>query len=53
MVTEYQAGELLSISSTDAEETAYLLDYLPRMVGAAVATIACGAVLLHIDAPWA
>lgn len=51
MVTDYQAGELLSISSTDAEETAYLLDYVPRMVGAAVATIACGAVLLHIDAP--
>lgn len=51
MVTSYQAGELLSISSTDAEETAYLLDYVPRMVGAAVATIACGAVLLHIDAP--
>ncbi len=51
IVTDYQAGELLSISSTDAEETAYLLDYVPRMVGAAVATIACGAVLLHIDAP--
>ncbi|TRW79693.1 ABC transporter ATP-binding protein [Mycolicibacterium sp. 018/SC-01/001] len=51
MVTDYQAGELLSISSTDAEETAYLLDYVPRMVGAAVATVACGAVLLHIDAP--
>ncbi|MCG7597647.1 ABC transporter ATP-binding protein [Mycobacterium sp. PSTR-4-N] len=51
MVTTYQAGELLSISSTDAEETAYLLDYVPRMVGAAVATVACGAVLLHIDAP--
>jgi putative ABC transport system ATP-binding protein len=51
IVTEHQAGELLSISSTDAEETAYLLDYVPRMVGAAVATVACGAVLLSIDAP--
>lgn len=51
IVTTYQAGELLSISSTDAEEAAYLLDYVPRMVGAAVATVACGAVLLHIDAP--
>ena len=51
IVSTYQAGELLSISSTDAEETAYLLDYIPRMVGAAVATVACGAVLLSIDAP--
>ena len=49
--TEYKAGELLSISSTDAEETAYLLDYVPRLVGAIVATIACGAVLLTIDLP--
>jgi len=38
--TEYKSGELLSISSTDADETAYLLDYVPRLVGAIVATIA-------------
>lgn len=49
--TEYKVGELLSISSTDADETAYLLDYLPRLVGAVVATVACGAVLLTIDLP--
>ncbi|MDG4666642.1 ABC transporter ATP-binding protein [Mycobacterium sp. 236(2023)] len=49
--TEYKVGELLSISSTDADETAYLLDYIPRLVGAVVATIACGAVLLTIDVP--
>ncbi|KGI68565.1 ABC transporter ATP-binding protein/permease [Mycolicibacterium rufum] len=49
--TDHQVGELLSISSADADETAYLLDYVPRMVGAAVATIACGAVLLSIDLP--
>ncbi|MGE0217356.1 MAG: ABC transporter ATP-binding protein [Mycolicibacterium sp.] len=47
--TDYKAGELLSISSTDAEETAYLLDYVPRMIGAVVATVACGAILLSID----
>lgn len=47
--TDYKSGELLSISSTDAEETAYLLDYVPRLIGAVVATIACGAVLLSID----
>ncbi|WP_319454628.1 MULTISPECIES: ABC transporter ATP-binding protein [unclassified Mycobacterium] len=47
--TDYKVGELLSISSSDAEETAWLLDYLPRIVGAIVATIACGALLLSID----
>ncbi len=47
----YKVGELLSISSTDADETAYLLDYVPRLVGAVVATIACAAVLLTIDLP--
>lgn len=49
--TDYKAGELLSISSTDADETAYLLDYVPRLVGAVVATLACGAILLTIDVP--
>lgn len=47
--TDYKVGELLSISSNDAEETAYLLDYLPRIAGAVVATFACGALLLSID----
>mgnify|MGYP000443856424 CR=1 FL=1 len=42
---------MLSISSTDADETAYILDYVPRLVGAVVATIACGAVLVSIDLP--
>lgn len=49
--TEFKVGELLSISSTDAEETSYVLDYVPRVVGAVVATVACGAVLLTIDLP--
>lgn len=49
--TDYRTGELLSISSSDADETAYLLDYVPRVVGAVVATAACGAVLLTIDLP--
>ena len=49
--TEYKVGELLSISSTDADETAYILDYVPHLVGAVVATIACGAVLLSINLP--
>lgn len=49
--TDYQVGELLSISSTDADETSYLLDYVPRVAGAVVATVACGVVLLGIDVP--
>ncbi|AQT78231.1 ABC transporter permease [Mycolicibacterium litorale] len=49
--TEFQVGELLSISSTDADETSYVLDYVPRVTGAVVATIACGVVLLSIDVP--
>jgi putative ABC transport system ATP-binding protein len=47
--TDYRVGELLSITSGDAEETAYLLDYVARLIGAVVATIACGALLLAID----
>jgi putative ABC transport system ATP-binding protein len=49
--TEYKTGELLSISSTDADETSYVLDYVPRVTGAVVGTVACGAVLLSIDIP--
>jgi putative ABC transport system ATP-binding protein len=49
--TDFQVGELLSITSNDAEETAYLLDYVPRIVGAIVATAACGVLLLSIDLP--
>lgn len=49
--TDYRVGELLSISSGDAEETGYVIDYLARIAGAIVATIACGALLLSIDLP--
>ncbi|KAA0084772.1 ABC transporter ATP-binding protein [Mycolicibacterium sp. P9-64] len=49
--TDYKVGELLSISSGDAEETGYLLDYLARITGAIVSTIACGVLLLSIDLP--
>ena len=47
--TEYKSGELLSISSSDADEASYLLDYVPRVAGAIAGTVACGAVLLSID----
>jgi putative ABC transport system ATP-binding protein len=49
--TDYKIGELLSISSVDADETSYVIDYVPRVTGAVVATIACGIVLLTIDVP--
>lgn len=49
--TEYKVGELLSISSDDADNVAYLLDYVPRIVAAVVGTIVCGAVLLSIYPP--
>jgi putative ABC transport system ATP-binding protein len=49
--THFKAGELLSISSTDADETGYVIDYLPRVAGAVVATVVCGVVLLSIDLP--
>jgi putative ABC transport system ATP-binding protein len=47
----YSAGELLSISTTDADNTSYVIDYVPRVTGAVVATVACGVVLLTIDIP--
>jgi len=49
--TDYKVGELLSISSNDSDETGWLIDYLARIAGAIVATIACGALLLSIDLP--
>ncbi|OKH70915.1 ABC transporter permease [Mycobacterium sp. SWH-M5] len=49
--TDYKVGELLSISSDDADEVSYLLDYVPRIAGAVVGTAVCGAVLLTIDLP--
>ncbi|MER7009660.1 ABC transporter ATP-binding protein [Dactylosporangium sp. NPDC000555] len=49
--TELRAGELLTVSSTDADNVSYLLDYIPRIAGAITATIACAGVLLSIDVP--
>jgi putative ABC transport system ATP-binding protein len=49
--TDYKVGELLSISSSDADDTSYLLDYIPRVAAAVVGTVVCGTVLLSIDLP--
>ncbi|MEU8383047.1 ABC transporter transmembrane domain-containing protein, partial [Streptosporangium sp. NPDC048865] len=49
--TGLRAGELLTISSNDADNTSELLDYLPRAVGALVAAAVCAVTLLLIDLP--
>jgi putative ABC transport system ATP-binding protein len=49
--TPLRSGELLSIASTDADNTSYLLDYVPRIAGAVTAIVVCAAVLLAIDVP--
>jgi putative ABC transport system ATP-binding protein len=49
--TELRAGDLLTVSTADADNTSYLLDYVPRIVGAVVATGISAAVLLLISVP--
>ncbi|MHA3022901.1 ABC transporter ATP-binding protein [Mycobacterium sp. BMJ-28] len=49
--TSQRTGELLSIASTDADNTSYLLDYIPRIAGAITAIVVCATVLLTIDIP--
>ncbi|GAA3217713.1 ABC transporter transmembrane domain-containing protein [Dactylosporangium siamense] len=47
--TDLRAGELLTVSSTDADNVSYLLDYVPRIAGAITATAVSAAVLLVVD----
>ena len=49
--TRLRSGELLSIASNDADNTSYLLDYVPRIAGAITAIVVCAVVLLTIDVP--
>lgn len=49
--TELRSGDLLTVSTTDADSTAYLLDYVPRIVGAITAALVCAVTLVVIDAP--
>jgi len=49
--TRLRSGELLSIAGTDADETSYLLDYVPRIAGSITAIVVCAGVLLSIDVP--
>jgi putative ABC transport system ATP-binding protein len=47
---EVRTGDVLSISATDADHTSYLLDYIPRIVGAltAAAVSAIGLCLISV-----
>jgi len=49
--TEPRTGDLLTIAGTDAQNTSYLLDYVPRIAGAITATTVSGVALLVIDVP--
>ncbi|MET0701159.1 MAG: ABC transporter ATP-binding protein [Mycobacterium sp.] len=49
--TRLRSGELLSIASTDADNTSYLLDYVPRIAGSVTAIVVCAGILLSIDIP--
>ena len=49
--TELRVGDLLTVSTSDADNTSYLLDYLPRIVGALVATAVGAVALLVISVP--
>ncbi|MEV0345046.1 ABC transporter ATP-binding protein [Nonomuraea sp. NPDC050680] len=47
--TNRRAGDLLTISTTDTDNTSYLLDYVPRVAGAVTATVVSAVALLVID----
>lgn len=49
--TEVRTGDVLTISATDADTTSYLLDYLPRLFGALVATAISAVGLCLISVP--
>ncbi|SHN46279.1 ABC transporter ATP-binding protein [Cryptosporangium aurantiacum] len=49
--TDLPAGELLTVSTSDADNTSYLLDYIPRIFGSIVATVVAAVALFVIDVP--
>ncbi|GIF20574.1 putative ABC transport system ATP-binding protein [Actinoplanes tereljensis] len=49
--TDRPAGDLLTISTTDADYTSYVLDHLPRVISAALAVVVSAVTLLVISAP--
>ncbi|WP_305093868.1 ABC transporter ATP-binding protein [Prescottella sp. R16] len=49
--TELRAGELLTVSTSDADREAWILDAVPRAVAGATALAASAVALLWIDVP--
>ncbi|AGZ39864.1 ABC transporter ATP-binding protein [Actinoplanes friuliensis] len=49
--TDLRAGDLLTVSTSDADNTSYLLDYIPRVAGAVVATVISAVALFLISVP--
>ena len=49
--TDLRAGDLLTVSTSDADNTSYLLDYVPRIAGALVATAVSAVALFVISVP--
>ncbi|AEA22525.1 Xenobiotic-transporting ATPase [Pseudonocardia dioxanivorans CB1190] len=49
--TDLRSGELLTISSSDADNASYFLDYIPRIVASLTAVTVCAVTLLLIDVP--
>ncbi|MGP3930582.1 ABC transporter ATP-binding protein [Nonomuraea sp. KM88] len=47
--TDRRAGDLLTVATTDTDNTSYLLDYVPRVAGAVTATVVSAVALLVID----
>ncbi|MEV5412191.1 ABC transporter ATP-binding protein [Thermopolyspora sp. NPDC052614] len=51
MRTDLRTGDLLTIGGSDADNTSYLLDYVPRIAGAVTATTVSAVALIVIDVP--
>ncbi|QTJ66041.1 ABC transporter ATP-binding protein [Rhodococcus sp. ZPP] len=49
--TDLRAGELLSVSSTDADRSAFIADIVPRAASALTAAVGSAVALLLIDVP--
>lgn len=49
--TDLMSGELLTVSTSDAEKTSWILDVIARTVAAITATVVCAVALLIIDIP--
>ncbi|OZC56689.1 ABC transporter [Rhodococcus sp. RS1C4] len=49
--TDLVSGELLTVSTSDAEKTSWILDVIARTVAAIAATVVCAVALLVVDIP--